>query len=415
MTGDDYAPNGTDQPVAHESVDVVVPKRKRWLPEASVETAEALRRLALRPWLVAGRDDDSLGKVRRNLGPICEALGRLGWVLVVERDFVRLRKSAPVRRQAWSAQGPSPLQATWFFLLVAGAESVAPRVALSQLVVAARTAAAEAGLPITQDISERRAIVRALKMLDDRGVVMQVDGDVDVFIENEDAPVLLAVHHTRLAHVIANFGSADPVSDPALWLEQVEREPDTARRMRRRLVDDALVHVTDLNDSEADWLSRRVRGDDGAPLAAAFGLRLERRAEGAAFVVPTDAFRFLNELGSTAFPAPGTIPHAALLLCEHAALAGAMGSYEDGIGPGWRILQEQSVEDYVAALAAQQIGRAGWRRELAEAPTRLAEEISMLLSSLDLLRMRVGADGTRTWWFSPATGRWSLSSDRENE
>jgi len=248
-------------------------------------------------------------------------------------------------------------------------------------------------------------------MLDDRGVVMQVDGDVEVFIENEDAPVLLAVHHTRLAHVIANFGSADPVSDPALWLEQVEREPDTARRMRRRLVDDALIHVTDLNDSEADWLSRRVRGDDGAPLAAAFGLRLERRDEGAAFVVPADAFRFLNELGSTVFPAPGTIPHAALLLCEHAALMGAMGSHEEGTGPGWRILQEQSVEDYVAALAAQQIGR-GWRRELAEDPSRLAEEVSLLLSSLDLLRIRVGTDGTRTWCFSPATGRWSLSSDQ---
>jgi uncharacterized protein (TIGR02678 family) len=415
VTGDDFASNGTVEPGSHESIDVVVSKRKRWLPEASVETAEALRKLASRPWLVAGRDDDSLGKVRRNLVLIREALGRLGWVLVVERDFVRLRKSAPVRRQAWSAQGPSPVQATWFFLLVAGAESAAPRVALSQLVVAARTAAAEAGLPVTQDISERRAIVRALKMLDDRGVVMQLDGDVEDFVENEDVPVLLAVHHTRLAHVIANFGSADPVSDPALWLEQVEREPDTARRMRRRLVDDTLVHVRDLNDSEADWLSRRVRGDDGAPLAAAFGLRVERRAEGAAFVVPADAFRFLNELGSTAFPAPGTIPHAALLLCEHAALVGALGSYDGGIGPGWRSLQEQSVKDYLAALAAQQTGRAGWRRELAEDPSRLAEEISMLLSSLDLLRIQVEADGIRAWWFSPATGRWSMSPDQVNE
>ena len=415
MTGDDYPPIGAVQQGAHGPIDVAASKRKRWLPESSIETAEALRKLALRPWLVAGRDDDSLGAVRRNLAPIGEALGRLGWVLVVERDFVRLRKSAPVRREAWSAQGPSPLQATWFFLLVAGAESTPPRVALSQLVVAARTAAAEAGLPVTQDISERRAIVRALKMLDDRGVVMQVDGDVELFVENEDAAVLLAVHHSRLAHVIANFGSADPVSDPVLWLEQVEREPDTARRMRRRLVDDALVYVTDLDDSEADWLSRRVRGDDGAPLAAAFGLRVERRAEGAAFVVPADAFRFPHELGSTPFPAPGTIPHATLLLCEHSALAGAMGSHEKGLGPGWRCLQEQSVKHHVVVLAAQQAGRAGWRRELAEDPVRLTEEIRMLLASLDLLRIRVEADGMRTWWFSPATSRWSLQSDQANE
>jgi hypothetical protein len=115
VTDDDYPPIGAVQQGAHEPTDVAS-KRKRWLPEASVETAEALRKLALMPWLVAGRDDDSLGAVRRNLAPIREALGRLGWVLVVERDFVRLRKSAPVRREAWSAQGPSPLQATWFFV-----------------------------------------------------------------------------------------------------------------------------------------------------------------------------------------------------------------------------------------------------------------------------------------------------------
>src|SRR5437667_5694060 len=108
--------------------------RKRWLPEASTETAAALRRLAVSPWLVSGRDDEMIGAIRRNLQAIRETLARLGWVLVVERDFIRLRKSPPIRRDAWSVDAPSPLQASWFFLLIAGAESVAPRIALSQLV-----------------------------------------------------------------------------------------------------------------------------------------------------------------------------------------------------------------------------------------------------------------------------------------
>ena len=381
-------------------------RRKRWLPEASAETAAALRRLAATPWLLSGRDDETIAAVRRNLPAIRETLARLGWVLVVDRDFVRLRKSPPVRRNAWSADAPSPLQASWFFLLVAGAETVAPRVGLSQLVTAARAAAADADLPVTHDIAERRAIVRALRMLDARGVVVQLDGDVDGFIKDESAPVLLAVFHSRLAHVIAHFGSADPVTDPALWLDQVEREPDPARRMRRRLVDDTVVHVADLDDAEADWLSRRVRGDDGGPLAAAFGLRLERRIEGAAFVVPDEAFRYLHELGPTPFPAPGTVPHAALLLSEHAALTGVLGAAEHALGPGWRGLAESRVRAHLAALASERAdGRGGWRREL-------AEDIRALLTSLDLLRVRAGPDGSVSWWFSPVTGRWSTPPDR---
>lgn len=389
--------------------------RKRWLPEASAETAAALRLLAVRPWLIAGRDDDGIAAVRRNLPVIREALARLGWGLVAERGFVRLRKSPPVRREAWATDGPTPLQASWFFLLVAAAESAAPRVALAHLVSAARAAAAEAGLPVTHDIIERRAIVRALKMLDERGVVIQVDGDVEGFVADEHTPVLLAVHHSRLGHVIANFAPGDPASDPPTWLELIEREPDAARRMRRRLVDDAVVHVADLDEAEADWLSRRVRGDDGGPLAMAFGLQLERRAEGAAFVVREDAFRYLHELGTTPFPAPGTVPHAALLLCEYAAFAGISGSSEQGKEAGWRGLSELKVREHLAGLAAERAdGRGGWRRELVEDPQHLAEDIRALLAALDLLRVRPAPDDVTMWWFSPATGRWSSPSIRSH-
>lgn len=386
-------------------------RRKRWLPEASNETAAALRRLALTPWLVAGRDDDMIGAVRRNEDAIRETLTRLGWVLIVERDFVRLRKSPPVRRDAWMLDGPTPQQASWFFLLVAAAESVAPRVALSHLVLAARAAAAEAGLAVTHDLTERRAIVAALRMLDERGIVMQMDGDIEGFIADEDVQVLLAVYHSRLAHVIAHFGPANPATDPEVWLSQVAREPDAARRMRRRLVDDTIVHVADLDDAEADWLSRRVRGDDGLPLAMAFGLRLERRAEGAAFVAPDDAMRYHRDLGPTPFPTAGTVPHAALLVTEYALRAGVEATAHLGPGPGWRGLPASGVRDHVAALAAARAdGQGGWRREAVEDPRQLTEDVRSLLGSLDLLRVNLEPAGEEMWWFSPATSRWALSS-----
>ena len=383
------------------------PRRKHWAPEANEETAAALRLLAVRPWLVAGRHDEAIAAIRRNLDAVRDALSRLGWVLVVERDLVRLRKSPPVRRAALAASGPTPLEASWFFLLVAAAESVARRVALGQLVSAARSAAAEVGLPVENDIGERRAIVRALRMLDDRAVVEQIDGEVEGFVRDENAPVLLEVHHSRLAHVIGNFGSVDPAVDAQAWLEQVEREPDPARRMRRRLIDDALVHAVDLDDAEADWLRRRVRGDDGGPLADAFGLHLERRGEGAAFVVPEGAFRHPHELGPLPFPAPGTVSHAALLLCGHASVSGLVGSATAGPGLGWRGLLEQDVIGHLSAVTAGlPEGRGGWRRELVDDLGRLAEEVRALLVGLDLLRVAAACGEDLMWWFAPATARW---------
>ena len=360
-----------------------------------------LRLLALRPWLVAGRDDDAMTKIRQNLPEITSALGRLGWALVVERDLIRLRKSPPVRRAAWAALAPSRAACTWFFLLVAAAEAMPPTVALGKLVVAAKTAAAEAGVTVAGDITERRAIVQALKLLDDRGVVEQVDGDAQSFLHDDEPPVLLAVHHTRLLHVIANFGAADVATNPLGWLRQVEAEPDTGRRMRRRLVDDTLVHTADLDEAEADWMRRRVRGDDGEQLAKAFGLHLERRSEGAAFVVPGDAFRYDRELGPAPFPSAGTVPHAALLLCGYAHRGGIAA--EDR--PGWLAMATIDVQARLAELADQfGAGRGGWRADLVEAPAELLAEVQALLTGLDLVR--IAADDASTWWFSPATARW---------
>lgn len=51
--------------------------RRAWSPEGGVEAAEMLRLLALRPWLIAGRDDDAMAKIRQNLPEITSALAAL--------------------------------------------------------------------------------------------------------------------------------------------------------------------------------------------------------------------------------------------------------------------------------------------------------------------------------------------------
>src|SRR4051794_31950778 len=94
-------------------------QRRSAAPETAAETAAVLRLLMVQPWLVAGRDDVAIAAMRRNEEAVREVLGRLGWVLVADRDFIRLPKSPPVRRDAWAAGGPGPLTCSWFFLLVA--------------------------------------------------------------------------------------------------------------------------------------------------------------------------------------------------------------------------------------------------------------------------------------------------------
>ncbi|MFJ6730539.1 DUF2398 family protein [Streptomyces sp. NPDC091281] len=400
----------TDTPAPAPATPPSAQRRRAWRPEADAETAALLRRLAATCWLIGGRDDELIAAVRRNEHALRSAVARLGWVLIVERDLVRLRKSPPPRPQAWADQGPSPAACSWFFLLLAAAESMPPRTAVGHLVTQAHAAAAEAGLPAHHDITERRAILTALHMLDDRGVIERLDGDLDRYLHDEQAPVLLAVHHTRLAYVIANPGSLDPAADPHAWLEQAQREPDAARRMRRALVDDTCLHTALLDDTEAQWLSQRVRGDDGGPLADAFGLVLERRAEGAAFVVPDEAFRHLNELGPVPFPAPGTIAHAALLLLDHAALH---GSTDNAPGPGWRGLTEEAVVQALTAFGAGNAsGRGGWSTEYVQDPVLLADEVRDLLTGTHLARLTPAvhsADGRTAslWWFAPTAGRWA--------
>lgn len=389
---------------------------KAWRPESDAEVAGLLRRLATTPWLVGDRDDDLIAAVRRNEPALRATVARLGWVLVVERDLVRLRKSAPPRPGPWARGGPSPASCSWFFLLVAAAESMPSVVALGALVTAARSTAAEAGLPSSNDMGERRAIVAALRMLDERGVVERLDGDLDGYLHDDQAPVLLAVHHTRLAHVVANPGTLDPAADPLAWLEQVRREPDPARRMRRALVDDACVHTAFLDEPEAQWMSHRVRGDDGAPLAAAFGLILERRAEGAAFVVPDEAYRHFRELGPMAFPVPGTVAHAALLLCDHAAIHGVTIG---GPGTGWRGMTHGQVLIALEGFACENgTGKGGWGAEYAADPALLARMVADLLDGINLVHFTAGTgadpldDGADElaaayWWLAPVTGRWA--------
>jgi uncharacterized protein (TIGR02678 family) len=227
--------------------------RLAFAPDQEAEVSSVLRLLAVRPWLVAGRDDEAISAARRNVETIRAVFGRLGWVVVVQKDLVRLLKSPPPRLADWAETGPHHLTCSWFFLLAAAAESLPPQVSIGQFVEAAKAAAAEAEIPTPGDRAQRRAITRAIRMMADRGVIEETDGRIDAYLDDDDAPVLLTIFHTRLLRLIANFDpTTDPAQDPDRWLANVSWERDHSRRMRRRLVDDTCVHAIDLDEAEAD-------------------------------------------------------------------------------------------------------------------------------------------------------------------
>lgn len=63
---DELDPVRRAEPEAELDQDPATPRRKAWTPEAGTEAAGLLRRLALNPWLVGGRDDETIAAVRRN-------------------------------------------------------------------------------------------------------------------------------------------------------------------------------------------------------------------------------------------------------------------------------------------------------------------------------------------------------------
>lgn len=368
--------------------------------DGASEVAAVLRLLVRRPWLVGGRDDAAIATVRRHQEAVRNVCSRLGWTLIVERQLVRLVKSPPPRLADWARQAPDPLTCAWFFLLAAAAEGLPSQVRLGQLVEGAKAAAAEAAVPGSSPHAERRARFGALRELVRRGVVDETDGQIEAYLDDDDPAVLLTIHHTRLLHLAANYDpGTDPGLEPEAWLATVTRESDAGRRMRRRLVDDTCVHSVDLDEAEVDWLSRRLRGDDGGPLADAFGLVIERRSEGAAFVLPDDAFRWPRELGDVPFPGTGIVPHVALLVAD---LVAAEGEALGGPGPGWRGLGREGILVELTRIAEHRTtGKGGWPAEKAADPEGLLGEAGRLLTAVGLLRVV-----DEIWWVSPVTGRW---------
>jgi uncharacterized protein (TIGR02678 family) len=355
-------------------------------PQAAGEQREVARHLVQNPLVTKERDPERFRLIRRHESELDRWFTqRLGYRLHVDGDTARLYKTGyvPDHRPLRTSTG-RPFQRSEYVLLslVLAATAAGPDViSLRDLVEQVRSAAAETGIVVGDERSDRRALVTVLTWLIDHGLAVELHARVDAYASDDDADAVLKLRPDRI--VLLALPALAGAADAGTLLAQAERRTATRQWMRARLVEDPVLYRADLTDAEWGELRRRL-GEEAAFLDEMFGLRLEARAEGVAAIDPS------GTLAERRFPATGTVGHAALLLIDHLVPRRPRTEElqsDDGVGlavpDGGPIeLQMIDVVVLVTELAVQHASH--WSNDLVGAPERLAARVVELLVDLRL-------------------------------
>lgn len=362
------------------------------------ELRVACRHLVAQPLVLAERDSDVFSLIRRHEHALDRWFTqRFGYRLQVTADTARLLKSTgvPHRRPLMTAGSTSrPLTQREYTLLSLTLAAVAagPNViSLRDLIHEIRSAATDAEITLTNEAADRRAVVVALKWMVDHGLAEEMHDRVDRYAADEDADAVLRIRPDRVAllplPVLATAGSA------AELIDRSEARAATSRAwMRCRLLEDPVLHRSDLDGAEWAELRRRL-SEEVAIFAEMFDVTIEARAEGLA-VIDED-----GRLTDSVFPRTGTVGHAALLLLTQATAYREPGS---DIVAG-AALGRADVEAIVTELAT---GHRKYWSQLAEDPTRLTDAVLDLLEDHGL----VATDGDAVALL-PAAWRYGIEEE----
>lgn len=200
------------------------------------------------------------------------------------------------------------------------------QITLSELAdhVAAEAAQVPGVTLATDRAADRDAFVDAVGWLAARGAIVLADGDAGGWASNPDAgealydidrSVVVALfrppralqHMTTVRALLA--GENEPADDDITAYRPTDAR-ETARRMRRALVERPVVYADSLTDDERLQLALPRTAADVEDLT---GLVAERRAEGIAMIDPS------GRMSDVRFPSTGTIAQVALLLAGEMA------------------------------------------------------------------------------------------------
>jgi uncharacterized protein (TIGR02678 family) len=341
------------------------------------ELRVACRHLVSRPLVLAERDPDAFGLIRRHEHALDRWFTqRFGYRLQVTADTARLFKRTwvPHRRPLMTAGGTSrPFTQREYTLLALALAAVAAGpdvISLRDLLHEIRSAATDAGVALTNEAADRRAIVVALKWMVDHGLAEEMHDRIDRYAADEDADAVLRIRPDRVAllplPVLATAASA------AELVDRSEARGATSRAwMRCQLLEDPVLYRDDLDPAEWAELRRRL-SEESAIFFEMFDVTIEARAEGLA-VIDED-----TRLTDSVFPRVGTVGHAALLLLARATA----GREPEAERPADVMLDRDEVDAIMTELVDAH--RKYWS-QLAEEPARLTDAVLDLLEDHHLV------------------------------
>ena len=331
-------------------------------PHRKLDLRAAARHLVTHPLVLAERDPDTFGLIRRHEQTLDRWFTqRFGYRLQVTADTARLFKSTVVARRrplgtASSQSRPFSVREYTLLSLALAAVAAGPSViSLRDLLGEVRSAATDADVTVTDEPADRRALVTALRWMIRHGVAIEMHDRVERYAADGAADAVLRIRPDRVAllplPVLARSEAVDQV------LDRPDRGLSSRAWMRSFLLEEPVLYRTDLAEDEWAELRRRL-GEESAIFEEMFGLNIEARAEGVMAIDPED------RLTDSRFPRSGTVGHAALLLIDRLVEADRSS------------LSRGEFVDTLAVLAAEH--RRYWSK-LAEDPDRLADEILELL------------------------------------
>lgn len=381
---------------------------------AQAERRTARRRLLAAPLLGRDDDPDAYAAVLRHRDALVAWFAEhTGWHLVVDESggFARLHKTAAhpdATRPATAGRARRPFTRRRYTLLclaLAALDDRRSQTTLQRLAEAVTAASLEQETIDAYDATrqaERRALVDALKLLAELGVLRERDGDADRYADSHQGDVLYDIDDRRIAQLVSAPSSPSLVDRPEDL--PVEAYPDTEdgaklrarHQVMRRLLDDPVVYYDDLDERQHEWLTHSL-GFVRERLEADVGLTVERRAEGLAAVDPD------KELADETFPdGASTVKHAALLLAE--LLTDRATAARDA-GEDIPVVADAVLHDWTARLAADVGTRCGWRAAYTDGPNgaqELAGDALALLVRFGLVRRAPGG-----WQPRPALARFA--------
>lgn len=343
-------------------------------PETALDLRAAARHLVERPLVLSEQDPDAFRLIRRH-GPQLDRwfTQRFGYRLQITADTARLFKSTVVakRRPLNTSGSPNrPLSAREYTMLALALAAVAagPNVlSLSDLIHEIRSAAIDAGVSFSDDWSDRRCLVSALKWMIDRGLASEMHERVDSYVTDGTADAVLTVRPDRVALLsLAVLARAETAED---LLDRSDQRQNQRAWMRSMLLEEPVLYRSDLTDGEWAELRRRL-GDEAGMFDEMFGLRIEVRAEGVALIDPD------GRLSDSRFPAGGTVAQAALLLLDRLVAAGD------------NPVERAAVVDAVAGLASEH--RRHWSKKADDAEWLAGKVLELLFDHRLALRTDEG-------------------------